>query len=131
MSQENVEIVRAVFVAINRRDLDAALSDAAPDFEYDLSRAVGPYHGVYKLGQARRVFEEFAEPWESLRYEADEFIELSEHVVTPFTNYLRGRDGIEVEARAVFVWTIRDGAITRLRFYQERQEALEAAELQE
>jgi ketosteroid isomerase-like protein len=80
---------------------------------------------------ARRVFEEFAEPWASLRYEADEFIESGEHVVTPFTNYLRGRDGIEVQARAAWVWTFRDGKIARLTFYQERPEALEAAGLSE
>jgi ketosteroid isomerase-like protein len=42
MSQENVEIVRAAFEAINRRDVDAMLTDAAPDFELDWSRAVGP-----------------------------------------------------------------------------------------
>jgi ketosteroid isomerase-like protein len=52
-------------------------------------------------------------------------------VVTPFTNYLRGRDGIEVQARAAFLWTIHDGKVTRLRFYQERREALEAAGLRE
>jgi ketosteroid isomerase-like protein len=51
--------------------------------------------------------------------------------VTPFTNYLRGRDGIEVQARAAFVWTIRDGAVAHLCFYQERHEALEAAGLSE
>ena len=42
MSQENVEIVRAAFDALNRGDMDAVLKDAAPDFELDWSRAVGP-----------------------------------------------------------------------------------------
>ena len=37
MSQENVEIVRAAFEAINRGDVDAMLTDAAPDFELDSS----------------------------------------------------------------------------------------------
>jgi len=131
MSLENVEIVRTAFAAINRRDWDAALSDAAPDSEYDLSRAVGPLHGVYALDEMSGIMDEFAEPWESLRYEADEFIQAGEHVVTPFTIYLRGRDGIEVEARAAWVWTIRDGAITHVCFYQDRGEALEAAGLRE
>jgi ketosteroid isomerase-like protein len=60
------------------------------------------------------------------RYEVTEFIEAGDRVVTPFTNYLRGRDGIEVQARAAFVWTMRDGAGTHLSCFQERQEALEA-----
>ena len=51
MSQENVEIVRGAFEAINRGDVDAALKDAAPGFEFDFSRAFGPQHGC--LGAMR------------------------------------------------------------------------------
>jgi hypothetical protein len=57
MSQVNVEVVRAAFEAINRADWDALVKYAAPDFKYDLSRAVGPLHGVYDLDQARQVIE--------------------------------------------------------------------------
>ncbi len=131
MSQENVEIVRAVVEAINRRDWDRALKDAAPDFEFDASRAVGPVHGVRGLDQVRQAFEEFHAPWETYRYEVDQFIEAGDHVVTPFTNNFRGREGIEVQARAAYVWTFRDGAIANLCFYRERDEALEAAGLRE
>jgi hypothetical protein len=49
----------------------------------------------------------------------------------PFTNMSRGRDGIEVQARGVWVWTIRDRSIVRVCLYQERKEALEAAGLSE
>ena len=131
MSQENVEIVRAAIDAYNRGDLDAAFKDAAPGYEIDMSRAVGVIRGVYGLPQLRRILEEFRSAWESDQFGADEFIDAGEHVVTPFTNRLRGRDGIEVEARGIWVWTIRDGAMERLTLYQDRQEALEAAGLSE
>jgi hypothetical protein len=36
-----VEIVRRLVDGYNRRDWDAALKDAAPGFELDMSRAVG------------------------------------------------------------------------------------------
>jgi ketosteroid isomerase-like protein len=68
---------------------------------------------------------------ESVRREPDEFIEAGEQVVTPITSNHRGRDGIELQARVAMVWTISDGAITRATFYQELQEALEAAGLSE
>src|SRR5687767_2001040 len=98
MSEENVAIVRALIDATNRGDMDAAFKDAAPDIEYDLSRAIGPQQGLYRgLDETRRAAEEFFDAWESLRYEMEEFIEVDAHVVTPFTNYLRGRDGIEVQ----------------------------------
>jgi ketosteroid isomerase-like protein len=131
MSQENVEIVRAFLDAWNRGDWDATLKDTAPSFEFDFSRSVGPARGVYSLDQTRGYIDEFVEAWESLRLEVDEFIEAGEHVVMPNTLHAQGRDGIEVQARAAWVWTIRDGSVERVCFYQERQQALEAVGLSE
>jgi ketosteroid isomerase-like protein len=131
MSQENVEIVRAAFVAVfSTGDVRAGPIGTAPGYEVDLSRMISPLRGVYDADEARRVFREFAQSWDSQRYEPDEFIDAGEHVVTPFTSYHRGRQGIEVRARAAFVWTIRDGQVARLCFYQEREEALEAVGLE-
>jgi ketosteroid isomerase-like protein len=131
MSEENVEIVRAAFEAFNRGDVDAWLKHWAPDCELDVSRAVGPMHGTYGLDQIRQAFEEFQQPWESLRQELDELIDAGESVLASVTAYFRGRDGMEVRTRTAWVWTIRDGAIAHICFYQERQDALEAAGLSE
>jgi len=131
MSEENVEIVRAALAALNRGDLDAAFKAAAPDAEVDLSRAVGLDSGVYGLDEFRRLSEEFAESWSSVRYELDEYLDAGEHVVTPFTNHLVGRDGIDLQARGIWLWTIHDGVVVRLCLYQERREALAAAGLAE
>jgi ketosteroid isomerase-like protein len=131
MSQENVEIVEAAIDAVNRNDWDGLFQDMAPGFELDMSRAVGPVCGVYRLDQARQNFLEFAEAWESIRIEAHEFIQAGDLVVVPWTVQARGREGIDVMSRPTFVWTIRDGAIERLCMYQERQDALEAVGLSE
>jgi ketosteroid isomerase-like protein len=131
MSQENVEIVKAAIDAVNRGDWDAAFQDAAPGFEQDFSRALGPWRGVFGLDQVQRIWEEFAASWESFRIEPHEFIEVGDHVVVPGTGHMVGRDGIEVEARLTPVWTIRNGAIERVTMYQERQDALEALGLSE
>jgi len=131
MSQENVEIVKAAYDAFNREDWDASLKAAAPGFEMDFSRAVGPWRGVFGLDQSRRVMEEFRETWESARWEPDEFIEAGDFVVVPLTAHLQGRGGIEVVGHTAWVWTIGNGAIERATMYQERQEALEAVGLSE
>jgi len=131
MSHENVEIVRAATDAYNRGDIDAAFKDVIPDFEYDQTRAVGMDRGVFSLDEFRDLLAEFASSWESFTIGADELIDAGEQVVMPFTNVARGRDGIEVQARGVWVWTIRDGSIVRACLYQELQEALEAAGLSE
>jgi ketosteroid isomerase-like protein len=132
MSEENVEIVRRIYEAFNRGDRDAARKDMAPDFELDLSRAIGPdLRGVYRLDQIRPFLDgALVEPFESHRFEAEEFIEAGDdQVIVPTTAYARGRDGIEVTAGIAIVCAIRDGAIVRICMYQTRADALEAAGL--
>ena len=131
MSQENVGIVQAAVDAWNRGDWDATLKDAAPNFEFDFSRSVGPGRGVYRLDQMGEFFQEFTDAWESFRLEADEFIQAGDHVVMPNTLHAQGRGGIEVQARGAWIWTIRDRGVTRLCFYQDRSDALEAVGLSE
>jgi ketosteroid isomerase-like protein len=131
LSQENVEIVRAALDAFNRGNWDSMLKDAAPNLEYDLSRAAGPNRGVYGFDEVRGVVTEFAGVWASARVEPHEFIEVAPHVIVPLTSYFKGRDGIEVQARVTWTFTIRDGEIERVCMYQERQDALNAAGLSE
>jgi hypothetical protein len=66
MSQENVEIVRAVVDAFSRSDWKSALKDTAPNVELDLSRALGPQRGVYRGEEVQRALREFYEGWESV-----------------------------------------------------------------
>jgi len=131
MSQENVEIVKAWYDAFNRDDWDAMVIDAAPGFVLDFSRSAGPGRGVFGLDEARRAMEDFRETWESDWLEPHEFIEAGDLVVVPGTQYVKGRDGIEVAARGVYVWTVRNGAIERMVMYQSKEDALEAAGLRE
>jgi ketosteroid isomerase-like protein len=93
MSQANVEIVRAVFEAVNRGDLDAARKHAAPDCVFDQSRAIGVERGIYNVEQFLAVTQDFRNTWKSVRWEVAEYIDTGEHVVTPATNHLRRRDG--------------------------------------
>jgi ketosteroid isomerase-like protein len=120
-------LVREVIDALNRRDWDAALAHLAPEFEYDLTRTESPLRGVYARDEMRAVAEEFLGVWDSARYEPREFVEGRQGLVVPFTTHFRGRDGIEMQGDAVWVWTIRDGAVVRLALFQDRAEALKAA----
>jgi len=78
----------------------------------------------------QRLSEEFFGAFDVVQLGA-EYIDAGEHVVMPFTNRLRGRNGVEVQARGTWLCTIRDGLIVRICLYQEVQEALEAAGLSE
>ena len=122
MSQENVEIVRAVIDALNRKDQETALEHLDTDFELDWSRAVGPGRGVFRLDQMRAFWDEIFGMWEAVRFGVDEIVEAGEQVATMSTDYYRGRDGIELKVRPSMVWTIRNGRIVHGCYYQEWKE---------
>jgi ketosteroid isomerase-like protein len=125
MSQEKVEIIKAAIDAFNRKDWDAFFKDMAPGIELDMTRAVGPVSGVFKLDQIRRLVVELAEHWELARIEPHEIVDAGDIVVVPWTFHVKGRDEIEAAARTTWTFTIREGAIARITLYQERQEALQ------
>jgi uncharacterized protein len=132
MSQENVEVVRRVIEAWNRRDLDVALQDLHPDAEVDWSESLGVQRGVYRgIGEIRRFWEEWLDLFEEIDVRPEAFIDAGEHVVVPNRTYMRGRDGIEVDAGSTSVWSLRDGKIVWHRLYQEKEAALEAVGLPE
>ncbi len=75
----------------------------------------------------------FMGSFESARIElVDHPVEIDDNlVIAENVTYLGGRDGIEVQARSAWLVTFRDGKQTSLTLYQTKQEALEAAGLQE
>ena len=127
MTQSDADLIRETIAALNRNDLDAVFENVYPDAEIDLSRAIGLDQGVYSVEGFRRVTAEFNDSWASVEYGLDEFIDAGGQTVTPFTTTLRGRDGIEVEAKGAWLWTIRDGKMAGLCLYQETEDALAAA----
>ena len=130
MSEEKVEIPRHVFEALNRGDFPGAMKDATADFAFDFSRSRSPERGVYGREDLPR-WRDFTGVWESIRWEPEEYIDAGDQLITSFTTYNRGRDGIEVQVRAAWLWSFRDGRVTQVTFFHGRDEALEAAGLEE
>lgn len=63
MSDENVEVVRRIIDAINRRDVDAVVESTTDDVVTDWSNSRGLLSGVHRgRGQAQEAFESFLEP---------------------------------------------------------------------
>jgi ketosteroid isomerase-like protein len=132
VSRENVEIVWRAIDAFNRRDLDLAGQDWDAEAVLDWSRSEGVDAGIYRGREAIRAFwGTWLEMFDQFEFKPDEFIECGEHVVIPNLTRLRGRDGVEVEARSVLVATVREGRIVAWRLYQDRAEALKAVGLSE
>jgi ketosteroid isomerase-like protein len=132
MSQENVELAQRSIDAYNRRDVEALRALDHPDIELDFSASRGVEAGVYRGVEAvLRLQRTYFETFEEIVIKPDRFIDAGDSVVVPNVSRSRGRGGIEVPARSTFVFTVRDGEITRICLYQELEQALEAVGLHE
>lgn len=128
MSEENVDIVRRVFEAYVRGDIDEALTHNDPDIVWNPFEEV-PSHGHDGV---RAYLERWESEWEELETTPEEFIDAGDRVLV--TVHFRGRgrgSGIEVDARLYEVYALRDGKIVRMDEFTVRSEALDAAGLAE
>ena len=133
MSEENLEIVRRSTAAYNRRDIDGILESWAPDAVLDWSNSHGVEAGVFRgHAEIRAYTQRFLGTFEEVRLELVDLVEVKEGLVLmENVAHVRGRDGIETQARSAWLIEIRNGEQTSLTLYQTRQEALDAAGLAE
>jgi ketosteroid isomerase-like protein len=131
LSAENVEIVRRAMGAFASGDLDAFLAAHHPDTEWRTA-ADEPNPETYRGHDGiRRFAAEISEAWEG-RFgdvmEFEDFIDLGDWVVVPWTARLRGRSsGIEVEVSETYAVRLEHQRIVRVDEYRTRDEAIEAA----
>jgi ketosteroid isomerase-like protein len=131
MSEENVEIVRRVYDALDEGDLPRVLEEAEPEFEWmppeqDMQ---GQVQGPESL---RRFLEDQNEAFEDFRVEAEELKDHGDQVLALIRVRGRGRaSGVKFDIRAATLWTFRGGRLIRGQVFPERGKALEAAGLEE
>jgi ketosteroid isomerase-like protein len=150
MSQENVEIVKAVHPPPGtdlvrwfgpEADAESPFMAAAAlfdrDFEFVADGAQAIATDIAPVGQGLQEFaiawREWMAPWEVYRTEPEEFVDAGDdRVLVLVRDYgrLRG-SAAEVETVGGAVWTVRAGKIVRIQFFLDRRKALEAAGLSE
>ncbi|MGH7485424.1 MAG: nuclear transport factor 2 family protein [bacterium] len=131
MSQENVEIVRQLYIAMNARDVEAFAELADPDLEWipDSRVVQAPVRG---RGSIIRFFLEQAEVFEEFRLEPERFWDTDDKVlVFVRTTGSGAASGAGFDIRIGHLWTLRDGLVVRGEGHANRDEALEAAGLRE
>ncbi len=133
MSQENVEILGAMYAAFNRRDFDDAMRYVDPEVVI-YPGVVAPDHDAQLLGH--RGWKEFIrvaiEAWETVSVEPKERIETEDSGILSVDLWrFRGREGIEIDRELPTLYAFRDGLIVRIDGFTDKAEALEAAGLRE
>jgi ketosteroid isomerase-like protein len=136
MSQENVEVVRAALDAWNRSwrdgDPDPVLEMLDPDVVLDFSGYVLNPRVLEGHEGYRQLLAEVAELWAEVTFEVEEVVPTDDGVLTLVVRRARGRaSGVAIESRVAQLFTLREGKITRMHAYSDREEALEAMGLRE
>jgi ketosteroid isomerase-like protein len=139
MSQERVEIIRAVYERFSEGDFRASaeLLDPhvvlvlGPQFAPNLlasSPVAGAFYGVEAVATYTRSFLED----QTVTMEAEEIDLVGDSVVVGVRQRAVGKaSGVPTKLRYFTVWSFRGGKVIRIESFTARAEALEAAGLQE
>jgi len=147
MSQEDVELVRQLLEPFKDTDIAAIFRDEAgsaamgaalssvyaPDFEGTFDRGAfgrAVYSGLDGLWA---VWLDWLSPWATYRTEIENFIDAGEgRVVVLLRDYGR-REGMETEVSidGAAVWTVKNGQVARIDFYNNHADGLAAVGLAE
>jgi ketosteroid isomerase-like protein len=136
MSEENVEIVRCAHEALNRGDVDGALTDVDRDVETDWSQSRsaegGMIEDVIRGREALRArLHDAFDHWR-ISWDQREYLEVSDDRVLSIASVrFEGRGGIELGDRGAQLWTFADGKVVQLRFFPSKERALESLGLSE
>jgi ketosteroid isomerase-like protein len=133
MSQENVEIVQAIYRAFDEGDAGAALERIAADAVWDLTNHSWPgedqYFGHEGIVQ---VLSEFIGIFDDYKVTPERFIDAGDKVVV-VQHELATHKGSDagIDRRQASIYTMRGGKAVRIDHYLDIAKALEAAGLSE
>ena len=134
MAQDNVDFVKSLFGAWERGDYSST-DWAHPDIEYVIADGPAPAKraGLAGLAEGAR---DVASGWKDFRTKADEYLELDDERVLALIQFGgRGKaSGLEVgqtRAKGAQLFHVRDGKVTRIVLYWDRERALADLGLEE
>ena len=124
---DNVEVLRDAYEALNDGDIERALAVLDEDAEWSEHSDL-PEAGTYRGREAIRTFlERFLESWQDFDQELEEIIAGDPCVLIMLHSRVRGKgSGIAVEAQYAHLWTMEEGRGVRVDAYFDREEGLRA-----
>jgi ketosteroid isomerase-like protein len=124
---EDLDLVRSIYPVWERGDFSAT-EWAHPGIEFVIADGPAPGRWTGLAGMAEG-FRDLANAWEQYRVRADEYQELDDERVLVFVKQ-RGRgktSGLELgrlQSTGAAVYHVRDGKVSRLVLYMDRDHAL-------
>ena len=132
MSQENVELVRAIYAGWAHGDFSSGdWADPGVEFGFADGPEPGSWTGIEHMAEH---YAKWLSGWTDFRAEPEEFIVVDEtRILALVHNTGRGRtSGLEMDQRSVAnLFELRDGKVTRLTLYWDRDRAFSDVGLKE
>lgn len=130
MSQENMEVIRRLYEAVNAAGLEVAVDFAHPDIEVVPPPNWPETSTVKGLERVLEVTRQWVETFESFRVEPERYLQAGERIVVYVrdTGRIRG-SGAEIDTHLIHVWTLADCKVIRWELFSDEAQALDAAGL--
>ena len=129
-------MVRGIYDAVARRDVETPFVVYAEDIVWDISNArraaVYPKRVWHGHEGVRQFWRDGLSVFGKVDLDVEELIDAGDQVLAVIREREVGRgSGVPVETSHLAVWTLADGKVTRMQMFDDRPEALEAAGLSE
>ena len=122
--KRNVEVVGEMLEDYIRGNYEAALPAFTQDVE--VVTALERFHGPAGVAREAKRWEEM---WTDYRFEVEGLIDAGDDKVVLLYHQVgkAPESGVEIDERAGWVYTLREGKIARVEMFQDREAALRAA----
>ncbi len=130
MARENAELVSLAHARLNDGDVEGLIELCDEGFVMDMSERVfnpDTYKGPEGI---RRFYDGVQAVWQTYQWHVEETLDADDVVVAMLHCEAEGHEpGLRVDWEVAWLWRFRDGVPVSLRFYRDRERALEAAGL--
>ena len=132
MSQENVELIRGMYEAFGRGDIEAVLGPMDEGIEWNAAENSpyadrNPYIGPQAVLEG--VFMRLGQDWEVFEVKPEEFLDAGDRVVALGRyNAKHKASGREVWAQFAHVWGVREGKVTSFQQYTDTKQFADAVQ---
>ena len=117
MSEDNVAVVRGLYEAFAKGDIDAVLAGFDENIEWNESQGM-PYGGRYNGPEAvaENIFAPITNDFDEFSVEPERFLADGELVVVLLTYRGKGKEsGNELLMPAAHTWIVRDGKVAKFQ----------------
>jgi ketosteroid isomerase-like protein len=130
--EENVTVIKQVFDAFERRDVDAMLKLMDPDVEFFAPTATLAHEGTSYRGHEgiRSYFADVERLWEELQATPAEYRADGDTVLVLGQIHVRGAVGYLADSPAAWLWQLANGRVIKGHVYTNPDDAVRDAAIE-